>query len=186
MGYHYPHARLSWPIVHARSDQAAGILQRVLLTSDGTVTRIIEAYAGEPIGVVKLAHVLIEPGHAGCPELDLGSEEPLLERKVLLRGRGSGTNFVYAEALIALHRLPAAVRDGLLLSDTPIGTLLAEHRVETWKEMARSGCEPAGDCAAALGIAGTGTVWARSYRVFSAQRPVMAVTEKFPSSAFIT
>lgn len=136
--------------------------------------------------MVKLAHVLIEPGHAGCADLDLGSEEPLLERKVLLRGRRSGTNFLYAEALIALHRLPVEVRDGLLLSDTPIGTLFADHRVETWKEMARSGCEPAGDCAAHLGVAGTGTVWARSYRVFSAQRPVMAVTEKFHNSAFTT
>lgn len=148
------------------------------------MTRIIEAYADEPVDVVKLAHVLIEPGHSGCAELDLGSDEPLLEREVLLRGRRSGTDFLYAEARIALHRLPEGVRDGLLLSDVPIGALLAEHRVETWKEMLSAGRQPAGACARRLGIADNATVWARSYRVFSGRRPVMAVTEKFPSSAF--
>ncbi|HVE45663.1 MAG TPA: chorismate pyruvate-lyase family protein [Acidimicrobiales bacterium] len=167
-----------------RREAYPGPLARVLLTTDGTVTRIIEAYADEPVGVVKLVHELSDQGHGRCPELDLGHDQPLLRRTILLQGRRSGTNWLYAEALVAWDRLPPAVREGLQETDEAIGPLLADARVETWKEVLASGREPAGSCADYFGIDPSACLLVRTYRVVSCQRPVMVVTEKFPTSIF--
>ncbi len=68
----------------------------------------------------------------------------------------------------------------------PVGTLLLENRVETFREVLSAGREPAGSCARYFAVeVDTEMVW-RTYRVCARQRPIMLITEKFPASAFTT
>ena len=55
---------------------------------------LLEAFAGVPLQVRVLFRQL-HPLEAAIPELVLDQGEPVLERKVLLRGIGSGISYLY-------------------------------------------------------------------------------------------
>src|SRR6266542_1885576 len=84
-------------------------LQRLLLTTDGTVTDIVETHAGERVRVVRLFQGLIQAGEP-IPDMDLEADDPILFRKILLQGRISGHNLLYAESVIVPDRLDAPIR----------------------------------------------------------------------------
>ena len=159
-------------------------MQRILLTTDGTVTEILEAYLGEIMQVVKLAQGLLtleEP----IVYLDMGAGQQVLSRKILLQGKISRINFLYAESMIAPDRLDPHVRDGLLNSNKPIGQLILEHRIETFKEIVDCGKTLAGPSAGYFHIHESAPIIFRTYRVFANHHPIMLITEQFPESQFV-
>lgn len=145
------------------------LLQRMLLVCDGTLTDMVEAAFLEPIRLVKIA-VETAPSREHVEDLGLERGALLMTRKIFLQGSTTGTNYVYAESLIAVDALPAAMRDELLQTDAPLGRLWVQHKLETRKEILRIWRNPGGQ----LG---------RSYRVFSGGRPIMIITEYFPAGA---
>ena len=157
--------------------------QRILVGTDGTVTHILEAYAGEAIEVVKLRQEFELPDDADA-ELKLTADDKVLRRRVLLRGAESGRTLLYAEAVVALARVQRELLDGLVRTDEPIGILLAHHRTETFREILRVGREPAGRCGAYFGIEATAEVISRTYRVMRGKQPMILITEKFPATFF--
>lgn len=159
------------------------VLQRILLVTDGTVTNILEAYAGEMIDVVKLKQS-VEPAVGALPDLDVDDHEDVLSREVLLRGRRTGKTFVHATSRIVPGRLASSVRDGLLRTTKPIGRLLEESRTETFRELLGSHREIAGRYGKHFGLAPDAPLIARSYRVLAAGRPIMHITERFPAASF--
>jgi chorismate-pyruvate lyase len=159
------------------------ILQRILLITDGTVTDVLEAYANEPIRVVKLEQNF-DSVDADQPELDLPPSGRVLRRTVLLQGALSGQNFLFADSVITPQGLDPEIVDGLVGSDRPVGRLLAQHRVETFREIVALGFELAGTCAEYFDVEPTSRLVFRTYRILVRQQPVMRITEKFPLSLF--
>ncbi|MFN9646406.1 MAG: chorismate pyruvate-lyase family protein [Cyanobacteriota bacterium] len=157
--------------------------QRILLTTDGTVTEILEAFSGESIRVVKL-HQDVTTLERAVASLELPWGEPVLRRSILLQGHMSLVNFLYADSIIALNRLTEGVRDGLLTSKKGIGMLILEHRIETFKEILDCGIEPAAGLADYFQVEAEASLIYRTYRMLSGGRPIMVITEKFPSSYF--
>lgn len=164
-------------------DHPLSVIQRILLTTDGTVTSVLQAYAGEPVATVRLSQSVLESA-SDFPELGPGPIEGVMERSVILRGSRSGTNLLYAESLIVPDRLHPRVLDGLLFTDEPIGRLLATNRIETFREFVSWSPEPAGRCAHHFGIPSEETLLSRSYRILSERQPIMFITEKFPATSF--
>ncbi|HEV2760174.1 MAG TPA: chorismate pyruvate-lyase family protein [Acidimicrobiales bacterium] len=156
--------------------------QRMLLGTDGTVTHILEAYADEPIDVVKLLQEIDTP--KACDAHLLLSDGKVLRRRVLLRGRQSLRTLLYAEAVVAIERVDPAFLRGLLETDEPIGVLLAEHRTETFREILEVGREPAGSCGAHFAADASSELIFRTYRILAGQQPVILITEKFPADSF--
>lgn len=160
-------------------------MQRVLLTTDGTVTHVLEAFAGEPIEVVKL-HQAFDQGTEADAALDVSDAERVLRRRVLLRGRNSQRDLVYAEAVVAVDRVDAAVVAGLVDTDKPIGLLLAENRTETFREILAVARTAAGSRAADLSIPAKAEVVSRTYRIIAGRRPIALIAETFPATSFRT
>lgn len=159
-------------------------LQRLLLSTDGTVTYILEAYADESVEVVKLLQELSASTTADS-ELDLADQgETVLRRRVILRGNVSGRNLLYAEAVVVPSRVDAPFLDGLVRTDKPIGVLLAELRTESFREILRVGHEPAGRVGNHFGLHAADELISRTYRIISRLRPIILITEKFPPSVF--
>jgi chorismate-pyruvate lyase len=158
-------------------------IQRILLTTDGTVTEVVEIYAGESMRVVKLAQGLV-PVERDVKALDLRKGHEVLSRHILLQGKFSGDNFLYAESLIVPDRLDEKVRDGLLRCNQPIGYLIMENRMETFREILVWGSEAAGPLADHFHIDENDSIVFRTYRIFANQHPIMQITEKFPESYF--
>ncbi len=156
-------------------------LQRILLVTDGTLTDTLEAAFGEPIGLRKIALDIV-PADRPVEDLDLTQGETLLDRKIVLYGETSGRPYIYAESKLALDRLPARFRDELLRSDTPMGRLWSEYRLETWKELLYVGRQAAAYRAAHLQVTPDAELLARRYRLISGGRPLMIIEEQFPVS----
>lgn len=158
--------------------------QRIILTTDGTLTEILEAYLYEKIKLVKLAEALM-PLAENLPILSVEAGTPVIQRRILLQGKISHRNWVYAESVIVPDRLDERYRERLLKSEESIGRLWLEHRVETFKEIVDSNREVSGDRAEYFRIHPTDLLLSRTYRVFSHGQPIMMITEKFPETFFL-
>lgn len=139
--------------------------QRIMLTTDGTLTEIMEAYLLEKIQVAKLSQEFITL-EKGIDPLNLKKGSTVIERKILLQGKVSGTNFVYAESIIVPGRFDKKFQEDLEKSKKPIGQLWLEYRIETFREIISSGKEPAGEVADYFHISKDQLVLFRAYRVF--------------------
>lgn len=159
--------------------------QRILLTTDGTVTEMLEAYTLENINVIKLAEGLVSTVKE-IPVLELPRGTKVIERKILLQGKISRKNYLYAESIIVPERLDERFQDALLNSQTPIGKLWLQYKVETFKEIVDTGKEPAGKLADYFLVEKEDKMLFRTYRVFTNGQPVMMITEKFPEKFFIS
>ncbi len=157
--------------------------QQVLVKTNGTVTHILEAYVGETIRIVKLSQGFVTWDGAD-ERLDLELQHPVLQRTVLLQGSETGCNYLFADSIMVPDRLDQHVVDGLLNTDTPVGTLLVQSRVETFREILTVWTEPAGSCARHFDIRPDQELVCRTYRVLAARRPMMLITEKFPASFY--
>lgn len=157
--------------------------QRILLTTDGTVTEILEAQLWEAIRIVKLYQELTRTETA-VPYLNIPAETTALVRKVLLRGKCSHKNYIYAESIILPDRLDPKMREGLLSTQKPIGQLMLEARTETYREILSCKLEPVEEIGKYYDIPTDAKLISRTYRVFSNGQPIMLITEKFPESYF--
>jgi chorismate-pyruvate lyase len=158
-------------------------LQRVLLTTDGTLTKILEAYLLEEIQIVKLSERSILAKDAPLLELEPGDQ--VVEREILLQGKVSRKNFLYARSRLATNRLDEGFRDDLN-SEIPLGKLMLAHRMETFKEIVALSKESAGEFAAFFQISDRDHLLSRTYRLFHRHKPVMIITEKFPERYFLS
>jgi chorismate-pyruvate lyase len=163
--------------------QLLSSFQRILLTTDGTVTEILEAHLWEAIRIVKLHQECLETD-ASVPYLDIGPHAPVLIRKIILRGKPSDRNYIYAESIVALDRLDDRLRHGLIETQKPVGQLMLEARLETFREILSCCLEPAEEIGVHFGIGSDATLISRTYRVFANKQPFMLITEKFPETAF--
>ena len=123
-GAHEAPGAEGWPGVMGPSGDGPQVarlstIQRILLATDGTVTSVLEAYAGEPMALVKLSQRLVKPPPA--TPLQLTAREQVMARTILLEGKTTATAFLYAQSLVVPQRLHPRLRHELVTGDEPIG-----------------------------------------------------------------
>jgi len=170
---------------HHIEPTSLSIFQRILLTTDGTVTDILESYLSEPIQLVKLSEALITL-EQDIPAMQIKKGAKVIDRKILLRGRISRKNFIFADSIIVLERLEKDFRNELLKTKTPIGKLWLEHRIESFKEIIDSGKETANEeLSHYFQLEHNIKLFFRTYCVFTNNQAIMMITEKFPENYFL-
>lgn len=157
---------------------------RILIATDGTLTRILNAVADDEI-VLQIIKQQIHHFAPKIPELEQLPSGRVLQRHILLKGRSSGNPFVAAESLIAIDLLPPAITASLTKTESPIGEVIARSCLETFKEAAKVWI---GELPGWLALAGhqnsrPRTV-ARRYRIITGGRPVIIITEYFLRNVF--
>jgi chorismate lyase len=157
---------------------------RILIATNGTLTRILSVLADDEI-VVQIVRQQIHDAAPKIPELEHSAIGRVLQRDILLKGRSSGNPFVAAESLIAVDLLPPAITTSLTQTHRPIGEVMAASCIETFKEEAKVWI---GDLPGWLALDGyensrTRTV-ARRYRIIAGEQPVIIITEYFLRSVF--
>ena len=157
--------------------------QRIILTTDGTLTEILEAYLSEALQIVKLSEEIINL-QEDQQALKLEANNQIIERKILLQGKISMRNFIYAESALAFSRLDQVFQHELLESRVPMGKLWRQNRLETFKEIISTQKEPARELSQYFDIAPEDELLSRTYLVFSQGQPIIQITEKFPTSYF--
>lgn len=158
-------------------DDSLSEFQKILLTTDGTVTQLLEIHTGEKMRVVKLGHAMV----AGGPHwLQVSGAESVLSRRILLSG--DTQPWLYAHSWLVLSRLPAGMQETMLHTDTPIGQLWRSARLETYREIVdfRRERDPT-----IAGLFGTdATLLSRSYVIRSGGAVMGLIEEKFPVTHF--
>ena len=156
-------------------------LHRALLAIDGTVTRFLEAYALEPVEVIKLSH-----GHRRLPRdhgwLRAPAGTDVIARQVVLRGRDSTVLYAYAQSLLIWSRMPEPAQQELVHGDKGLGRIMDGHRMETYREILWSGRDRQYERPGAVGPLVGWKVVSRTYRVFTGAQPIMLIHEKFPTA----
>lgn len=158
-------------------DESLSIPQKVLLTTDGTVTQLLEIYSGEKISVQKLGHALVK---GAPPSLGVSASEPVLSRRILLRG--ATRPYMYAHSWLVPSRMPPGMQETILQTDTPIGQLWKAARLETFREIIDFRREQDGEVAALFGV--DESLLSRTYLISAGGAPMGLIEEKFPATFF--
>ena len=163
-------------------------IDRTLMTSDGTVTTMLEACTGEPIVTVLArqsgpASLAVLEHEIGCwwqPStslLELAPAERLVARRVLLTGRQSGAAFVAAESLVVADRLPDPTALDIDRVGASLGRLLNASGLVTRRRIVE--IVEVRDAAVSdrLGATQTTRLARRTYTIASTERTLAAVSE---------
>ena len=143
---------------------------RALLVTDGTVTKILEAFFWEPVAVDTLEQrfeAALEP----VPWILVEAGDRCLIRDARLRGTDSGRSFAEAFSLIRVELIPPGFRQRLIDREIGIGVLIRDSGLESYREVLDVGLERTGEGALAV---------FRTYRIFIERHPVILITEYFP------
>src|SRR5689334_25342294 len=94
---------------HSADFPSLSPILRGLLVTDGTVTRTLEAYFGEAIGVDVLGHAerITEVPY---PQIDIAAGDRVLHRYVRLVGRTTRKVYAVAESVAMLEHISAQMR----------------------------------------------------------------------------
>jgi chorismate-pyruvate lyase len=150
---------------------------RALLVTDGTVTKIIEAYFWEPVIVDTLRQEFIS-AEAKIPWIDVVSEDRVMVRQARLRGGDSGKHYAHAFSVIRTELIPSHFRQRLIDREIGIGALIRDSGLESYREVMEVGIEPAAPAdETSAGVS-------RTYRIIIAGKPVILITETFPLALF--
>jgi len=158
-------------------------LLRTLLISDGTVTKLLEAYYWEPIQVKRLFHGDFVTTEA-IPAIELQPGNHVLHRRVILNGIRSDRIYSYASSYIRTDRLWENVRDDLIQCRLGIGELLRDRRVETYRELLSYEFHAAQDLAEPLRLKKSEPVISRKYRILIEGKPCLFLIESFPIALY--
>ena len=151
-------------------------LRAALESTSGTVTSFLEQLVGESIDAQVHHHDVV-----GAPRpnnLEVAEGEPLLQRAATLRGRRTGSPYVYAESVIVTNRMPMRFRLRLESSIDPIGRILHEMGIAiTRKNLV--GPIGFGASRSEVSVNVGDVLFVRTYRIDSEQTPLMVITEWF-------
>lgn len=155
---------------------------RMLIATNGTLTRILSIVAGEEIDV----EIVNQEIHQTAPKMLESEQLPtgrILRRDVLLKGRNSGSPFVAAESLIAIDHLPPEIVTSLITTNNPIGELMVGGCLEMFKETPQVWM---GESPGWFGSEGNQQRKAvgRRYRQLMGGEPILIITEYFPLDVF--
>lgn len=149
--------------------QDLDLVGRLLLTTDGTVTPMLEHIVDEPIITARIDQRCAEADDRIRALLEVPAGERLLARSTDLVGARSGAVYVQAQTTAVPHALPPQFQHSLLRTQEPIGVILRRQKVETFREILTY--ETGGE---------RQSRWAsREYRVFIGGVPALLISERF-------
>ena len=160
-------------------------VQKILMTTDGSVTRLLEAFTSAEIGIVTLSQETVSSAGPESDALGIKPGELVNHRVVEIRRNDTGKVLIHATSFTPLSRLEPEWRQDLVRADIPIGKILAVHKIEARRELLDVGLEPAGEKMAGIfGIAAGDLLLMREYRIIHHGLPLIDIHEKFPLQSF--
>ncbi|MDI9642838.1 MAG: chorismate pyruvate-lyase family protein [Archaeoglobales archaeon] len=108
-------------------------IHRILLTTDGSITTIIEAYTQKKVEVETVEQKVIPANAEIAKDLKVSEGEDVNYRVVYLKAGDE----IYAKAIsyTPLKRLENSFKEDLMRADIPIGKILKNHNIEARREI---------------------------------------------------
>jgi chorismate-pyruvate lyase len=146
-------------------DRRLSDVERLLLSTDGTVTHMLEVHIDGPVEV---------------DIQDRSVSGSTLTRRVVLRDSSTAAPLVWAESSVNLHPLSTELEDELVHGDTGIGDLLRDEYVDTHREIVDIQAISPDDYAdGSFPPPDYSTFVERTYKIYSGNDRLMTITEWF-------
>ncbi|NWG09400.1 MAG: DUF98 domain-containing protein [Nitrososphaerales archaeon] len=172
--------------IEKRIRSSLSSVQKILLTTDGSVTRTLEVLTGKPVVVATVVRTLIDADDALAKDLKIKSGEVVNYRVVYLKNPDSDKALVLARSWTPIRGLNESIRRDLTSSDIPIGKIIISHKLETRREIESIDVIKADDqLAEAFKIKVGDSMLSRHYRVIHNERIIIRIEEAFPVSSFL-
>lgn len=152
------------------ADKRITLLQKVFLSTDGTVTDLLALYSGGPIHARKVGQVLTDTPTGR-----------VLHRQVLLENTNA-TPYVYAESQFMYDRFSAALQRDLIETETPIGMLWQRERLEMYREIVERKSRMDDRVATLLNVSKDTLIFSRTYRIHHGGAQIGEITENFAAT----
>ncbi len=160
-------------------------VQKILLTTDGSVTALLEAYCGEKIAISTLLQEIVQADTGQQESLGIPSGETINFRVVNIKNSGTHQVLLHAVSETPLSRLQPEWQADLLRADIPIGRILACHRIEARRELLDIVLVPAdNEMSKTFQIPPGESLLTRTYRIIHKEIPLMKIQETFPLRSF--
>jgi chorismate-pyruvate lyase len=178
---------LSWPEVRQEISSILGHVDfspalQILLSTDGSVTKILEILTKEEVYVETIVQETTTCAELRSPALarDMGLDylEPINFREVWLRT--DSTQLAFAISIAPLSRLASDFTYDLTHADVPVGKLLTKYHIESRRDIQEIGVKPATDeLAEAFHVAQESLVPYRYYNIIKDGKILMKILEFF-------
>jgi beta-ribofuranosylaminobenzene 5'-phosphate synthase len=160
-------------------------VQKILLGTDGSITRILEVITGGLVRITTLSQEVVPATREVAEDLRIREGDPVNHRVVRIEEAEKGRCLLHAVSDAPMDRLPPAFREDLMRADIPIGKILARHRVEARREILDARVIPSAmEHAALFGTFRKEPLLARRYRIIHQGEPLILIEEQFPYNAF--
>lgn len=105
--------------------------QRILLTTDGSVTTILDVIRGH-VEIETLEQKFISADSKMAQLLDINEGDTVNYRVVVIQ---TDEPLIYAISIMAVERLENHIKEDLIRADIPIGRILRKHNIESRREI---------------------------------------------------
>ena len=158
--------------------QALPPFLRALLVTDGTVTKILEAYFWEPVQVQTLQQEFVA-AERPINWIGINAGDRVLIRRARLIGIDSGVKYAAAFSVIRTQLIPETFRQRLIDREIGIGVLIRDSGMESYREVLEVGIDPTEQDDDTATREHDELVF-RTYRIIIDGQPVILITESFP------
>lgn len=161
-------------------------VQKILLGTDGSVTKMLEVITGSPVGVTTRVQEIIGADRRIAEELQIDPGDPVNYRVVELKNNDSTEVLVYAVSYTPVNRLDPEVKADFMMADIPIGKIMQKHKMETRREIIDAEVLRADTrFSRTFGIFKDEAILSRDYRIIHHDRPIIKINEIFPYNRFL-
>lgn len=156
-------------------------IHRILMTTDGSITTIIEAVTQKKVDVETIEQRIIRADKDLAELLEVDEGDELNYRVVYLKAGGE----VYAKAIsyTPLKRLENSFKEDLMRADIPIGKIMKKHGIEARREIRWSRIVKDSKLAVEFGISRKEII-SRNYNIIHRGKILINITEFFPAEKF--
>lgn len=153
-------------------------VQKILLTTDGSITRIFEALTGEEVSVETEEQKVIPASDEIVKLANISAGEDVNYRVVNLKN--SNGVLVHATSYAPMKRIPDEFKDKITKADTPIGKIMSELKIEARREIVSCSVVKADKRLAELfGVAEDSNLLQRNYNIIHKNEILLNITEIF-------
>jgi len=159
-------------------------VQKILLTTDGSITRILEVLTGKPVTLKTITRVLIKADEDLARDLKIRSGDVVNYRVVHLKNPDDRA-LIFAKSWTPLMGLSEVIKKDLTSADIPIGKIIVKHKIETRREITLIGIINADDeIVEAFNIKFGDLTLSRYYNIIHEAKILIRINEVFPASSF--
>ncbi|MCP8304825.1 MAG: DUF98 domain-containing protein [archaeon] len=159
-------------------------VQKILLTTDGSVTRTLEVLTGRPVIIITKVRTPINADEDLAKELKIKVGEKTNYRVVHLKNTDSDRVLIFARSWTPVMGLNGVIKKDLTSTDMPIGKILAKHKLETRREVTSIGLLEADDMLKEAFKIDSEPMLSRFYNIIYESEILIRINEVFPLSSF--